>query len=159
MWGNQISSGEGRQWSHGCHRPRRPGFVTNRSQAVVAIRQHLGGSPRHPRFWRVQAFASTSAFRNHPELISVGDPASGFLEATSGARVTAQLTGWGPVGSDEWRFRQPQSFRDTGFELNGDAVAVLPKLSMMRFLHHRLPTPRTIASRPPASRVHEPIRA
>ena len=114
-------------------------------QIVVKMRRRYGSSAVERcdshLFCRVQAFTSTSAFKTPSEMIFVGDPASGLLEATSGEHLTAQLTGWWPVGASEWRLRHPQSFHENGFELNGDAIAVPPKLFKTHVLHHRLLTP------------------
>ena len=84
---------------------------------------------------RLIAFASTALFGGQLEAISVGDPVAGFIEATSDENNTAQLTGWPPISAAEWKLRQTRSFPGDGFEVNGDALAVLPAVASGRFGH------------------------
>lgn len=86
---------------------------------------------------------STPAFDGRTILLLVGDAATGFVESTRSIRLAAKLTGWGPTPAAEWELRRPQSPPAAGgFELNGDAIAVLPKLGARNFLRRHFATAR-----------------
>ena len=102
-----------------------------------------GNSPaeRHDSFiyCRVQDFTSAACCDGPHALMRVGDPVTGFIEATIGGHGTAQLTGRGPVSSAEWKLRHPRSFMAEGIEVSGDAIAVLHQLPKANFLHRHFP--------------------
>lgn len=127
--------------------PETPAFL----QIVVKLWWKYGNLPAEQHdsfaFCRLNAILSTEAFDGRTILRRVGDPVAGFSEAISGAQLSAQLTGWGPISAAEWQSRQPQSFPAFGgFELNGDAIAVLPKLGARN-------SPNTISQRPHYARL------
>ena len=89
--------------------------------------------------FRALAFASCAAFGERLQVIRAGGPISGIVEATDGKHHTAQLTGWAPATAAEWELRSPRTLPDSGFELNGDALAALPSLAKDNFAHYHAP--------------------
>ena len=77
------------------------------------------------------------------ETISIGDPITGIVEATSGGLFTAQLSGWKKISAAEWKLLSRRSFLDDGqyggLELNHDALTTLPAISSENFGHTHPP--------------------
>ena len=136
------------------------GLISFESPALVAVIVKLWrryGSEQKEQFgsWafcRLLAFASTALFEGSTQVVTVGDPVSGIIEATSGSLMTAKMTGWAPVTAAEWKLRQTRSFHEDGFELNGDALATLPAIAADNFgyMHHpNVPYARTHGHKEP----------
>ena len=114
-----------------------------RIQAVFKVWWRYGclNEERHDSwcFVRLPAYTSTAAFDDESIILTVGDPISGVIEASSSDHGAAQLSGWQPISDAEWKLRSPRTFIEGGFELNGDSIAALPALAVGNFAHFHVP--------------------
>ena len=86
---------------------------------VVNLRWRFGSLREEryesPKYCRILSFTSTDAFPGRLQVLFVGDPISGAVDAANGEHQTAQLAGWAPISAAEWELRQPLFSQDEGF--------------------------------------------
>ena len=101
-------------------------------QIVVFLPWRYGGHEAETcNSWiyaRLNCYTSTAAFANPFRMIKLGDAVSGFLEASSSTKNSAQLTGWGVIEYSEW-LRVSENTFPPAFDLRRDAIYKLPQLS------------------------------
>ena len=82
---------------------------------------------------RISAFISTDVFCPPIQMLRVGGPVTGFIEATnSKEHFGAQLTGRAKTIASEWNLLAVACFPEK-IELNIDATSALPKLDRGNF--------------------------
>ena len=88
-------------------------------------------------YCRLPAFAITALLDGQTQVISVGRPVSGFLEAARGDKNTAQLTGRPPISASGWKLRHPRPFPGDVIDVNGGAL--LPDVASGGYGHTHPP--------------------